>query len=142
MAEPDGCSLPPGDKRAGAWQWVFAEARYHLFPWGPGFLGEGRALAAASIGLAVAVTLAWILAATGRLGPAAVIAWWAGWSVHEYLCRMRCKPWVKEGPWWGSRYRRASPPDMIAYVATKNLLIGAALFWLLYLLGVLPPDVS
>jgi NosR/NirI family nitrous oxide reductase transcriptional regulator len=51
---------------------------------------------------------------------------------------MRCKPWIKEGAWWGRKYRKASVPDMIAYVATKNLLIGAGLFLVLYLMGVLP----
>jgi NosR/NirI family nitrous oxide reductase transcriptional regulator len=116
--------------------------KYHLFPWGPGFLIQKPAMVAASIGLAVAVTVAWVLAATGRVAPVVVIAWWTGWSVYEFICRMRCKPWVKEGPWWGRQYRRANIPDMIAYVATKNLLIGAGLFWLLYLLGVLPGAVN
>jgi len=130
--------LPPGDKQTSLPQWLYEEAKYHLFPWGPGFLAQKPAIFAGSVGLAIAVTVAWILAATGRIAPAVVIAWWTGWSVYEGICRMHCKPWVKEGPWWGNQYRRANVPDMIAYVATKNLLIGAALFWLLYLLGVLP----
>lgn len=118
------------------------EAKHHLFPWGPGFLAQKPAWVAASIGLAMAVTVAWMLAATGRAAPAAVIAWWTGWSVYECVSRMRCKPWVKEGPWWGRQYRRANVPDMIAYVATKNLLIGAGLFGVLYLLGALPGTAS
>ncbi len=135
-------SLPPDDKRLDWLHWLWAEVKYHLFPWGPGFLVQKPAMVAASIGLAVAVTVAWMLAATGRVAPVVVIAWWTGWSVYEFICRMRCKPWVKEGPWWGRQYRRANLPDMIAYVATKNLLIGAGLFWVLYLLGVLPGTVN
>lgn len=135
-------SLPPGDKQMGWPQWLWMEAKYHLFPWGPGFLAQKPAWVAASIGLAMAVTVAWMLVATGRAAPAAVIAWWTGWSVYEYFSRMRCKPWVKEGSWWGRQYRRSNVPDMIAYVATKNLLIGAGLFVVLYLLGVLPGTAS
>ena len=135
-------SLPPGDKEMSWPQWLWAEAKYHLFPWGPGFLEQKPAMVAASIGLAMAVTVAWMLAATGRAAPGVVIAWWTGWSVYECVCRMRCKPWIKEGPWWGRQYRHANLPDMIAYVATKNLLIGAGLFWVLYLLGVLPGAVA
>lgn len=131
-------SSPPDDEKMSGAQWLWAEVQYHLFPWGPGFLLQKPAIVAASFGLAIAVTVAWLLAATGRVAPAVVIAWWTGWSVYECICRLRCKPWIKEGIWWGRKYRRASVPDMIAYVATKNLLIGAALFLLLYLLGVLP----
>lgn len=130
--------VPPHDEGESWPRWLWGELQYHLFPWGPGFLAQKPAMVAASIGLAIAVTVAWLLAATGNMAPAVVIAWWTGWSVYECICRMRCKPWIKEGPWWGRAYRRASVPDMIAYVATKNLLIGAALFLVLYLLGVLP----
>lgn len=130
--------MAPANERSGGVQWLVAEAKYHLFPWGPGFLRQKPSMVAATIGLAIAVTIVWLLAAAGTMAPAAVIAWWTGWSVYECLCRMRCKPWIKEGPWWGSNYRRATMVDMIAYVATKNLLIGAALFLMLYLLGALP----
>jgi NosR/NirI family nitrous oxide reductase transcriptional regulator len=131
-------SVPPDDEKMGWAQWLWAETKFHLFPWGPGFLLQKPAIVAASIGLTIAVTVAWMLAATGRVAPAVVIAWWVGWSIYECICRMRCKPWIKEGAWWGRKYRKASVPDMIAYVATKNLLIGAGLFLVLYLMGVLP----
>lgn len=131
-------SLPPDGEQISRPQWLWAEVQYHLFPWGPGFLLQKPAMVAASISLAIAVTVAWMLAASGRVAPAIVIAWWTGWSVYECLCRLRCKPWIKEGLWWGGKYRRASTADMISYVATKNLLIGAGLFLLLYLSGVLP----
>lgn len=131
-------SFPPGNKEMSWPQWLWTEAKFHLFPWGPGFLTQKPAMIAAGAGLTLVVTVAWILAATGRIAPAVVIAWWAGWSVYECICRMHCKPWIKEGPWWGRQYRHANTPDIIAYVATKNLLIGAILFWVLYLLGVLP----
>lgn len=131
-------SVPPDDERMGLSQWLWAEAKFHLFPWGEGFLLQKPAIIAAGIGLSIAVTIAWLLTATGRMAPAVVIAWWIGWSIYEYICRMNCKPWIKEGVWWGRKYRRASAPDMIAYITTKNLLIGAGLFLVLYLLGALP----
>src|SRR5512139_3293209 len=131
-------SIPPEDEKMSWPQWIWAEANYHAFPWGPGFMFQKPAMVAAGIGLAVAVTVTWILAATGRVTPAVVIAWWVGWSIYEGICRLRCKPWIKEGLWWGRKYRRATVPDMMAYVATKNLLIGAGLFLLLYLFGGLP----
>jgi NosR/NirI family nitrous oxide reductase transcriptional regulator len=142
VEQHNNLSAPPGGKETSWPQWLWSEAKYHLFPWGPGFLEQKPAMVAASIGLAMAVTVAWMLAATGRAAPGVVIAWWTGWSVYECVCRMRCKPWIKEGPWWGRQYRHANLPDMIAYVATKNLLIGAGLFWVLYLLGVLPGAVA
>jgi NosR/NirI family nitrous oxide reductase transcriptional regulator len=124
--------LPSG---TGLWGWLWQETLFHLFPWGPGFFQQRLAIQAASIALAVAVTVAWILAATGRIGSAMVIAWWIGWSLYEVLCRRRCKPFIKEGPWWGKQWRRASTADLISYVATKNLLIGIGLFLVLALLG-------
>lgn len=112
---------------------LVAEAKYHLLPWGAGYFSQRTSVVAAGIGLAVVVTIFWILAAAGRTAPVLTIAWWAGWSVYECICRMRWKPSIKEGPWWGHAYRRASLPDIIAYVLTKNLLIGAMLYLLVYL---------
>ncbi len=60
-----------------------------------------------------------------------VIGWWLGWSVFEVLIRLQGKRYVKDGVWWGKVYRRANVMDMLSYVGFKNLLIGAALFWLL-----------
>lgn len=109
----------------------------HLWPWSRhGFRGQ-RFILALSLGLAAVVSVVWLLAAAGRIGPTAVIGWWVGWSVFETLIRWQSKPYVKEGPWWGSEYRRASVFDLICYVAFKNLLIGAALFVTMRLLGVL-----
>ena len=130
--------LPPSDKKMSLPQWLWAEVIFHLLPWGPGFLTQKPAKIAASVGLAIVDTVTWILAATGHGTPARVIAWWTGWSVYECICRSYCKPWIKEGVWWGRQYRHANVADIIAYVATKNLLIGALLFWVLYLLGMLP----
>jgi NosR/NirI family nitrous oxide reductase transcriptional regulator len=53
--------------------------------------------------------------------------------------RRQGKPWVKVGPWWRSDRRPAGLFDLIAYVATKNLLIGVGLFLLLRLAGLLHP---
>lgn len=131
-------SMPPSDKEMPWPQWLWGEIKFHLFPWGRGFLAQKPAIVAASMGLTIAVTVVWMMAVTGQVAPAIVIVWWTVWSIYECICRMRCKPWVKEGPWWGRQYRQATVPDMIAYVATKNLLIGSGLFWMLYLMGVLP----
>ncbi len=128
--------MPGGDERIPFTAWLWEEAIDHLFPWGPGFLKQRAAAKIAGIGLAVVVTIAWILAAAGRMSSAGIIAWWTGWSVYEVLCRRRCKPWVKEGPWWGRKRRPATTVDLIFYVATKNLLIGAGLFLVSSLLGV------
>lgn len=135
--EPDKVPMPGGEGAVPWRQWLREEFVDHFFPWGPRFQAQPLGLRFAGIGLAVVVTVAWLLAAAGRLSAAAVIAWWTGWSVYEFLCRRRCKPWVKEGPWWGRRRRRASDADLLFYVATKNLLIGAALFLALAALGAL-----
>lgn len=133
----DGPTPAPERGRPSFWRALYEEAIYHLFPWSAQFFKRRISIQAASIGLAVVVTTAWILAAAGRMGTAVVVAWWIGWSVYEIIARSYCKPWVKEGPWWRREYRPASRADLIAYVATKNLLIGAAFFLLLDVLGVL-----
>ena len=59
-------------------------------------------------------------------------------SRHQrQLVRLGAKPYVKEGPWWGQRYRKASLMDMTCYVGFKNLLIGATLFLTLKSMGLL-----
>ena len=131
-------SLPPQGEGS-VWHWLYAEAVDHLIPWNRRFFHQRMAFQAAGIGLAVVATGSWLLMASGEISSAVNIAWWTGWSVYEVLVRKCCKPWIKEGPWWGSKRRPAGWFDMIAYVATKNLLIGAALFLLLSKLGVLQP---
>ncbi|HEY9150267.1 MAG: transcription regulator [Gammaproteobacteria bacterium] len=116
---------------------VLAEIWHHLWPWCHGGFQRKRALVAAEVAVALAVTLIWVLAALGRLDAAAIIGWWFGWSVFEVMIRMQSKPYVKEGPWWGRQYRKASLMDMISYVSFKNLLIGAALFLALKSMGLL-----
>ncbi len=106
-------------------RWLWEEAKFHLLPWSGGSRG---ALKAAGIALAVMVSLAWVLSGTGRLAPVAVITWWSGWSLYEVLSRLSYMPWIKEGRWWARGFRRATPADVLAYVATKNMLIGAVLF--------------
>ncbi len=106
-----------------------AEIWDHLWPWSRDGFQRQRALQAAGLALALAATLVWVLAAMGtQLAPGAIIGWWFGWSVFEVAVRLGAKPYVKEGPWWGRRYRKASVMDMVCYVGFKNLLIGAALF--------------
>ena len=77
----------------------------------------------------------WIPTAVLSIALAAVIGWWIGWSVYEVLIRLNTKPYVKDGPWWGRRYRVAGVMDMVCYVAFKNLLVGATLFLVLKALG-------
>lgn len=124
---------------------LLAEAWDHLWPWRwyavrpEDTRGFGRRSTArfASYALALAATLMWAVAAMGELRAGAVIGWWFGWSVLEVLIRLRDKRYVKDGPWWGTRYRAASVMDMLCYVGFKNLLIGAAAFLALRALGLL-----
>ncbi len=116
---------------------IGAEIWDHLWPWSRRGFQRQRAIQAAGLALALAATLVWVLAAMGELTPAAIIGWWFGWSVFEVVVRLGSKPYVKEGPWWGRRYRKASAMDMICYVGFKNLLIGATLFIGLKSLGLL-----
>lgn len=136
VAKP-GPKATPAAAKPGVIAWLHRELVDHLFPWNRQFSSYPLALRAAGIALAVLVTWVWLLGATGRLGPGIVLGWWLAWSVYEMIVRMRCKPWVKEGPWWEHNLRPASWPDMAAYVAMKNLIIGAALFLLMRGTGVL-----
>lgn len=117
--------------------WLRREFFFHAFPWDRNFLREIFAIRAVAAAVVVVVSVAWTLSAAGRIGPAVMLAWWLGWSVYEVMSRMRYKPRVKEGAWWGEEYRSATLPDMVAYVATKNVLIAAGLFLLLNAAGVL-----
>jgi hypothetical protein len=119
--------------------WIAHEVWDHLWPWSARGFRRARILQALSLGAAVAVTVVWGLAATGRVEGGVVIGWWAGWSVFEILVRLQSKPYIKEGPWWGRSYRSAGLMDMACYVLFKNLLIGAALFLGLKSLGLLSP---
>lgn len=112
-----------------------AEAWDHLWPWNRRAPQGHRAVEAASVALALAATVAWVLAAMGDLRAGAIIGWWFGWSVFEVVIRLGAKRYVKDGPWWGRRYRVASVMDMICYVGFKNLLIGAGLFLALRAVG-------
>lgn len=117
--------------------WLCLEAWDHVWPWRRGAPQSHPAWRAISVALAVAVTVAWGLAALGELRAGAVIGWWFGWSVYEVVIRLNGKRYVKDGPWWGRRYRVAGVMDMLCYVAFKNLLIGASLFLVLKALGLL-----
>ncbi len=119
-------------RQPGVCGWLCAEIWDHLWPWSlPARQLPHASLRAGSVALAVAVTIAWVLAGLGDLRAGAIIGWWFGWSLFEVLIRLANKRYVKDGPWWGRRYRVASVMDMICYVGFKNLLIGAALFLLL-----------
>jgi hypothetical protein len=116
---------------------VAAEMWDHLWPWSHHGFRRQRAVQAAGAAVAVAASVMWILAAMGRLEAGAIIGWWFGWSVFEVIVRLGSKPYVKEGPWWGGRYRAANTMDMVCYVGFKNLLIGATLFIVLKSVGAL-----
>lgn len=109
----------------------------HLWPWRRDGLREAMPLQIASILLGIVVTAIWVLAANGQVRGEILIAWWLAWSAMEVGVRLRTRPYIKEGPWWGRNYRRAGLMDMICYVSFKNLLIGAAFFIGLKSLGVL-----
>lgn len=129
--------LPHYAERESARVWLAHEIWDHLWPWTARGFRRQRFLQAASLGAAILVTITWLQAAAGRIGPGAVIGWWLGWSAFEIAVRMQSKPYVKEGPWWGRSYRAASLMDMLCYVLFKNLLIGMLLFILLRVVGVL-----
>jgi hypothetical protein len=126
--EPAAIVLPAYAREPRAGRRVALEIRDHLWPWTAAGGRHPVPLRAATAGLAVVVTVAWILSLSGRIGSGATLGWWLGWSVTEILVRMDAKPYVKEGPWWGNRYRRAGWMDMICYVSFKNLLIGAGTY--------------
>jgi hypothetical protein len=127
---------PPYAKATGV-MWLLNEAIDHLCPWTAQYWRHHKAIEAAGIALAIAVASAWGLAVNGQIGASAVIGWWIGWSIYEIFIRLQCKPYIKDGPWWGRLYRTAGRMDMICYVMFKNLLIGASLFIVLRNLGFL-----
>ena len=125
-----------GEAARGSFARLGAEAWDHLWPWhsraalpedSRGF-GPRSTARLASYALAAAATVVWALAAAGQLRAGVVIGWWFGWSVLEVLIRLRDKRYVKDGPWWGRRWRVANVMDMLSYVGFKNLLLGAAFF--------------
>ena len=121
---------PPVENLRGLRRLV-GEAVDHLWPFSRSGWQAGRVLIALAVAAALAASLVWVLAAGGSASPLVVIGAWFGWSVLEVLVRLQGKRYVKDGVWWGQTYRRASVMDMLSYVGFKNLLIGAALFWLL-----------
>lgn len=136
---PTEAVLPPHKADARGLRWLWLELVDHLWPWSAEGWRTQRGLQIVGVSLALAASLVWLLAGSGRLSPSAVIAWWFGWSVYEVLIRLSGKRYVKDGPWWQAHYRRASWMDMLSYVGFKNLLIGAALFLSLKALGLLLP---
>ncbi|CAB1370893.1 NosR/NirI family protein [Denitratisoma oestradiolicum] len=129
-------ALPPyADHEGDLIGLIAAETWDHLWPWSHHGFQRQRAVQGLGLALAVTVTVMWILAAMGQLSEGVVLGWWFGWSLFEVVVRLGSKPYVKEGPWLGRRYRKADTMDMVCYVGFKNLLIGAALFILLKPLG-------
>ena len=116
---------------------LYTEVVDHLFPWSNKVRTRNVFFKALIAGLTVFMTWLWLLGAAGKMGPGIILGWWLAWSVYEIIERMNCKPYVKEGPWWGRQLREASWPDMMAYVGMKNLLIGVVLFLLMKWVGVL-----
>ncbi|WP_211947913.1 4Fe-4S binding protein [Cupriavidus yeoncheonensis] len=132
-ADPRMATDPVTPPYAGTrgWRWMAAELRDHLWPWSAEGWHSTRALQVAGLAIALAASVAWMLAAAGRLSSGAVIGWWFGWSVYEVLIRLKGRAYVKEGPWWRAGFRKASVMDMLCYVGFKNLLTGAVLFLVL-----------
>ena len=119
---------PPPQAHARGLRWLALELLDHLWPWSREGWASSRSLQVIGISVAIAATLAWLLAAGGRLSPNAIIAWWFGWSLFEVFIRMSGNRYVKEGPWWRRNFRVANWMDMLSYVGFKNLMIGAILF--------------
>ena len=133
---PTDVAVPPVAEARGIKR-LLVEIVDHLWPFNRDSWKGSRILTAVGIALALAASLVWVLAAQGSASPIMVIGWWFGWSVFEVLIRLQGKRYVKDGPWWGTVYRRANVMDMLAYVGFKNLLIGAALFWALQAAGLM-----
>ncbi len=127
----------PAAARPGLAAFIGQEFFDHAFPWSRKVFKQPMLLQATMFALAVLVTWVWVLGAAGSIGPGIILGWWLAWSVFEMVVRMRCKPYVKDGPWWGRNLVPASWADMAAYVAFKNLLIAAALFLIMKGAGVL-----
>ena len=123
--------------RLSALAFIWNESIDHLFPWSSKVMSQPILLKASGLAVAVLMTWVWLLGIAGKLGPGIILGWWLAWSVYELVVRMRCKPFVKEGPWWGRDFRPASWADMASYVAFKNLLIAVVLFMLMKGAGVL-----
>ena len=94
-------AVEPPYASSGAASRLLAEVWDHLWPWSRNGFQRQRMIQAAGLALAVAASVAWILAAMGSMTPGAIIGWWFGWSVFEVLVRLGSKPYVKDGPWWG-----------------------------------------
>lgn len=129
--------LPAWGQEASGFTWLAHEVKDHLWPWSRLGFRRQKPLQVASLLMAAVVTGVWLLAANGQVRGNLVVAWWLIWSLMEVFVRMGSKPYVKEGPWWGRRYRLAGLMDMLCYVSFKNLLVGAALFLGLKSLGLL-----
>jgi NosR/NirI family transcriptional regulator, nitrous oxide reductase regulator len=127
---------PPYSSTTGI-KWLFNEIVDHLWPWTRQGWAQHKIVESLGFALALATTIVWAMATNGSMEVGAVIGWWLGWSVYEIIIRMQCKPYIKDGPWWGHRYRHAGCMDMICYVMFKNLLIGAVFFIVLHHFGVL-----
>ena len=133
--------IPPYSNTTGI-KWLQHEVIDHLWPWTKQGWAHHKVIESAGLALAIATTIAWFMAANGDLQAGAVIGWWVGRSVYEIIIRLQCKPYIKDGPWWGHQYRRAGRMDMICYVMFKNLLIGVIFFIALRNLGGLHATVS
>ena len=129
--------IGPYYSKATGLKWLLHETFDHLWPWTQQGWAQHKVVESAGLALAIAATIAWTLAASGQLEAGAVIGWWLGWSIYEIIIRLQCKPYIKDGPWWGRRYCRAGRMDMICYVMFKNLLIGATFFIALRRLNIL-----
>lgn len=108
------------------WRWLILECIDHFWPWRKNTKSQWGILA--GTGFALLLSLGGLFALTGNIASSALIAWWLCWSGYEIVLRKYCKPWVKEGPWWGRRWRLASWMDLFCYVSFKNLIVGAMLF--------------
>ncbi len=114
---------------------IWDEAGHHVLPWGRRFVQRSRAVQAATIGFAFAVTVVWVLGILGHVQPLAVAGWWAAWSVFEVFMRINCKRSIREGPLLRRIRRNASAPQIAFYVLTKNVLVGGLLFLIMSAAG-------
>lgn len=124
---PTDSVLVPQLNEASGIKRLAMEVLEHLNPWSAAGWKHNRWVSMLAVPCMIAAIAAWVLLAMGHISTSAMIICWFIWSLIEVLLRLDGRRYVKDGVWWNSRYRYANPMDMLAYVAFKNLLIGAAL---------------
>jgi hypothetical protein len=121
IADPEQLLDPPYSAHRG-WTRLVAEAADHIWPWSPGLIHHNPLGFGLAVGILAVLVLAWVATLAGLLESRTMALLWALWSLVETEIRLRHKPYVKDGVWWGLTYRQAGRLDLLSYVGLKNIL--------------------